>query len=197
MGWTFRMIDYGMTAPSAVYWGRVDHDGQVWLYRELYQPGLSYIELADKIVEMSVDALGRPEPVRYTVAPPDMFGKSTGTGVVGAEVLAARGVPCVVGDNDRIAGWGRMREFLRRQLLKVHIHACPNFWRTVPTLIHDEHKPEDLNSDSEDHCADACRLGLATRHVTAQLYGMPIQEEEEGRLVPDIETSPNRAGGYY
>lgn len=196
-GWTFRMLDYGESSPSAVYWGRVDHDGGVWLYREVYKAGLSYIELADRIVEMSVDRLGRPEPTRYTVAGPEMWGVSKGTGVVGANVLAARGVPLVMASDDRIEGWRRMREMLRRQMLKASLEACPHFWRTVPSLIHDEHRPEDLDSDGEDHAADAVRYGLATRHISAQLYGFPAVVDEDAPRRTEPEPSPSRAGGYY
>lgn len=195
MGWTFTTTDWGEKAPAATYWARVDHEGCIWIYRELYEPGHTWSERADKIVAMSVDQLGRPESIRYNLGGPDLWHTGPDTGVTGADVFAARGVPLVQADDDRVPGWMRMREFLRRQLLKVHVHACPNFWRTVPALIHDDHKPEDVDSDGEDHAGDAIRYALATRHVTAQLYGMPISEEEE--RLPEIETSPNRAGGYY
>jgi hypothetical protein len=35
--------------------------------------------------------------------------------------------------------------------------------RTLPALIHDEHDPEDVDTDGEDHAPDAWRYGLMTR----------------------------------
>ena len=34
---------------------------------------------------------------------------------------------------------------------------CEAFIRTVPMLVHDEHMPEDLDTDGEDHVADEWR----------------------------------------
>ena len=41
--------------------------------------------------------------------------------------------------------------------LKIVASKCPNLVRTLPVLVHDEHKPEDLDTDGEDHAADALR----------------------------------------
>ena len=34
---------------------------------------------------------------------------------------------------------------------------CKDFIRTIPTLMYDEHKVEDVDSDGEDHIADEWR----------------------------------------
>ncbi|RZI71317.1 MAG: hypothetical protein EOP13_18395 [Pseudomonas sp.] len=41
--------------------------------------------------------------------------------------------------------------------------TCTNLNRTLPALQHDTHRPEDLDSDGEDHCADALRYGCMSR----------------------------------
>ncbi len=193
-GWTFRCLDYGESSPSAVYWCRVDRDGCIWVYRELYGAGYTYSALADKMVELSVDRLGKAEQIRYTVAPPDVFAKSKGTGIVGNEMMALRGVPCIMADNNRIEGWRRMREFLSiPPRLMVHTIACPHFWRTVPTLIHDDLHPEDVDTDSEDHAADSIRYGLATRHPVGALYGRGYDDDDEG---PKKYRGRDRTTGY-
>lgn len=38
-----------------------------------------------------------------------------------------------------------------------------DFIRTVPVLQHDDVRPEDLDTGSEDHCADATRYGVMAR----------------------------------
>lgn len=178
MGWTFRCLDYGESSPSAVYWVRVDRDGVCWVYRELYGPGYSYSQLAEKMVEMSVNPDGSPESIRYTVTPPDLWAARInrygggGTPVSGAEIMRQHGVPSIRANDDRIDGWRRMREFMRYPpRLRVHLDNCPHWWRTVPALIHDEHNAEDLDTDGEDHAADGLRYGLSTRHAVGGLSG--------------------------
>jgi hypothetical protein len=41
--------------------------------------------------------------------------------------------------------------------------TCSAFIRTVPVLQHDAAKPEDLDTDSEDHAADDCRYACSSR----------------------------------
>ena len=42
-------------------------------------------------------------------------------------------------------------------------YECEDFWRTMPTLQHDETNPEDLDTDGEDHIADEVRYGCMSR----------------------------------
>jgi hypothetical protein len=44
--------------------------------------------------------------------------------------------------------------------------TCRDFIRTVPALMHDEHKPEDVDSDGEDHAGDDCRYACMSRPWT-------------------------------
>jgi hypothetical protein len=93
------------------------------------------------------------EPIRYTIAPHDVFAVAKGTGVVGSETMAKHGVPVTKGDSNRIAGWMQVREFLAAPgAFHVSTDTCKNWWRTVPSQVYDEHNPEDLDTDGEDHC---------------------------------------------
>jgi hypothetical protein len=40
---------------------------------------------------------------------------------------------------------------------------CPYLIRTLPSLVSDEHKPEDVDTDGEDHAADALRYFVMGR----------------------------------
>ena len=40
---------------------------------------------------------------------------------------------------------------------------CEDFWRTMPTLQHDEKDIEDLDTDGEDHIADEVRYACMSR----------------------------------
>ena len=74
------------------------------------------------------------------------------------------------GDNNRIAGWRQMRQMidwtegpdggvLHAPRLRI-FSTCSNTVRTLPRLVQDEHNPEDVDTDGEDHCGDALRYGL-------------------------------------
>lgn len=39
--------------------------------------------------------------------------------------------------------------------------TCTNLLRTLPTLVYDQVRVEDVDSDGEDHAADALRYALA------------------------------------
>ena len=45
------------------------------------------------------------------------------------------------------------------------LDSCTDFIRTLPTLLYDEHKPEDLDTDGEDHIADEWRYFCMSRPI--------------------------------
>ena len=81
-------------------------------------------------------------------------------------------------DNKRLPGWeavrqriigettyeeveGQIRPVTRPALYAAH--ECEDFWRTMPTLQHDEKNIEDLDTDGEDHIADEVRYACMSR----------------------------------
>ena len=44
--------------------------------------------------------------------------------------------------------------------------TCADFIRTLPALQHDTTRPEDIDSDAEDHAADEARYGVMSRPWT-------------------------------
>lgn len=44
-------------------------------------------------------------------------------------------------------------------------NTCKDFIRTIPTLMYDDHKPEDLDSSGEDHAADEWRYFCMSRPI--------------------------------
>lgn len=58
-----------------------------------------------------------------------------------------------------VSHWGWAEKF-RRRPEKPDLwvfNTCVNFLRTVPTLQRDDNRPDDVDTDQEDHSADACR----------------------------------------
>lgn len=91
-------------------------------------------------------------------------------------------IPAPKGPGSRVAGWNLVHEALRydpanltadgtlapfhRPRLRVH-PDCTNLIRTLPALPRDDKNSEDVNTDAEDHAADALRylLVLGQPHV--------------------------------
>ena len=70
----------------------------------------------------------------------------------------------VLGNNDRVQGWATFREYLKvpeegRPYL-VFTSNCKNCIETIPSLVRSDKNPEDVNTEGEDHLADALRYGL-------------------------------------
>lgn len=70
-------------------------------------------------------------------------------------------------NNERIPGWQRMRDMLENAAADYPekpgmwvFSNCIHFLRTVPTLQRDEARPDDIDTDQEDHSADSCRYAL-------------------------------------
>ena len=50
---------------------------------------------------------------------------------------------------------------------------CKAFIRTIPLLQYDDHRPEDLDTDGEDHCADEARYFLMSRPIKPRAAAQP------------------------
>lgn len=175
--------DYGYNKPSAVYWCAASPDGQIYVYRELYRTGLNYKDLTDQIAALTP----QHENISYYVFDPAIWKHEPGNdaSLTGAEIMQNRwkelhprkpGQPqerpfnLQQADNNRITGWLSLRDYLkpfhRNDTLTANLQVfstCPELIRTLPSLIYDEHKVEDLDSDGEDHAADAIRYGIMSR----------------------------------
>jgi phage terminase large subunit len=167
-GWKrYRAYDHGFANPACCKWYAVDYDGQVWVYRELYRSGATVEQLAAEIVRLSAG-----ESYDYSVADPAIFARTGFVDAQGgqtiAESFARNGVTFAPASNRRVDGWNLMREHLAWSASRAprmrYFSTCADSIRTIPTLIHDERKPEDLDTRGEDHAADADRYFLLTLH---------------------------------
>jgi hypothetical protein len=50
---------------------------------------------------------------------------------------------------------------------------CKAFIRTIPLLQYDEHKPEELDTDGEDHAADEARYLCMSRPIAPRIATKP------------------------
>lgn len=167
-GWKrFRAYDHGRENPACCKWYALDYDGRVWVYKELYVTGLNADEIADKINALSIG-----EEYEYSVADPSIFAKHGFVDAYGgqtiAEVFARKGIMFFPASNRRVDGWNLMHQYLAwsdQTIPKiVYFSTCVDSIRTIPSLVHDEHKPEDLDTKGEDHAADPDRYLLMSLH---------------------------------
>lgn len=176
----FKAMDWGSSRPACVLWCAVSDGshpdypvGALVVYRELYlasapNVGLRWTveQVADRIKEVEVG----DERCAYSVADPAIFATDGGPSI--AERFAARRVMFRPADNKRVgklgaaAGWDLVRHRLLGDdgvPMLYMFGTCTNLIRTLPVLQHDHARPEDLDTNSEDHAADTLRYACASR----------------------------------
>ena len=165
-GWPrFRTADYGYSSPSCILWGAVDHDGTIWIYRELYAKRLTADALADAIFE----AEAFDPPMYASVLDKSCWNRVAGAPSV-AQTMIQRGIRWLPSNSDRISG--KLELHKRLQLnedsgephLKIFT-TCTNLVRTLPTIPLSRTNSEDVDTKSEDHAYDALRYLCMLRQV--------------------------------
>ncbi len=163
----FRAYDHGRENPCSCGWYAVDEDGRIYKYREFYKTGLNVDQIA-----LEINRLSEGEIYEYSVADPSIFAnigyvdKSGGQTI--AESFARHGIMFIPASNRRVDGWNLMHQYLywdeNKKPLLQFFDTCYNSIRTIPSLIHDSYRPEDVDSKGEDHAGDETRYLLASLH---------------------------------
>lgn len=176
----FRAYDHGRHNPACCKWYAIDYDGRVWVYRELYVTGMNVDQISAEINRMSTG-----ETYEYSVADPSIFANIGFTDKFGgqtiAETFARNGIMFLPASNRRIDGWNLMHQYLYWDEFKmprlIYFSTCYDSIRTIPALVHDDVKPEDVDTDSEDHAGDCDRYFLMSLHERASMK--PLSEVEK------------------
>ena len=91
-------------------------------------------------------------------ADPAIYASTDGPSI--ADNMASEDVRWVRADNSRITGWQQMRERIWAEgeapLLYV-FNTCTELIRTLPAAPRDEHIPDDIDTEFEDHALDETR----------------------------------------
>jgi len=177
----FLGLDYGYAKPASVHWYALDTLGRVIVYRELYGAGMTYTALA-RVIEKMTPREEKNLLVGNMVADPAIFRKEgykkDGTekdyAKSGADEMMDATNGWLVfsrGNNDRVNGWGVMREYVKAIKVGdtitsrlIYFKTCANAIRTIPALVHDEIRVEDVDTDTEDHAGDEGRYVLMEIH---------------------------------
>lgn len=201
----YRSLDFGTAKQSAVVWGALSPDGILYIYREFYRPTPKASDLAESVLALTET----DEKVLFTVADPAVFKDSSkDSGHSTAVLLSMANLPVLAGNNARVAGWTRLREWMQvydelhdaidnetGAVVKVVIPVsrirvfttCRQIIRTLPNLVTDERNIEDLDTDGEDHLADALRYLVMQLPTMAALgkYTYSVENKDENMQSDD------------
>lgn len=193
--WTrYRAMDWGFAAPFCALWLAVSDGavpgiprGALVVYREWYgsdRPNVGIRLTADEVAAGIIER-ERFENVSFGVLDPSAYASDGGPSIaerLNRALLAARKghetrfPPFRPADNRRVggagamSGWDQVRARLRGdgERPALYISAqCAHLIRTLPMMQHDRDRPEDMDTDGEDHAVDALRYGVMARPYIA------------------------------
>lgn len=167
----YHAIDYGLDMLASL-WAAVDPEGNVYVYREVYESGLIIPEACKRMREGE-----GTEEIHARYAPPDLFGKSSETGRTRAEAFAEGGFSFERASADRKAGWSNLKEWLRvsedgegKPFSRLKIFSvCENLIRTLSALPRDKKIYDDCATEPHEltHAPDALRYLMIQRPIPA------------------------------
>lgn len=173
-----RCLDYGYADPTVVKWlvvypGLVDEHGlplvEIADSLRLEESSVTTIAALIKRREERLAAEGLSLPARFSAADPSIKrreGTSKGRSIL--DMLQQQGVWFELANNDREAGWAYVRQFLENGRLRVWRGRDQWLVSTLPKLVRDSKKREDIAPRQDDHDADTLRYGLM------EIYEQPV-----------------------
>ena len=182
--WTiYRCFDWGYNHPFACEYFAMDTDGILYNILEFYgctktpNEGLKWIpsKVFAEMHKIETEHRWLKGKNIIGVADPAIWNAEYGESI--AETAAKHQVYFSKGDNERLAGWMQMHyrlAFDENGYPMMYIFKnCKGTIRTLPLLMYDEHKPEDIDTEGEDHIADAIRYLCMSRPIKPRMSTPP------------------------
>lgn len=165
--------------------------------------------IPNKGVKMTAENVGAQvrlrdsaDTITYGVLDPAAFAQDGGPSIaerMRQGTTGSNGCTFRPADNKRVTargamgGWDQMRARLDgdedgRPML-YFFETCIHAIRTIPALQHDENRPEDLNSDMEDHAADEVRYACMSRPWVKAVQEEPAAQAKRGIPLPPPPTA--------
>ena len=173
-------MDWGYSRPYAVGWFAVDHDGRIYHIRELYgytgtanegvqeEPAV----VAEKIKEIESTDINLKNRRIQRVGDPAIWG-TQGTESIGG-LFEKYQLYFNKGNNSRLDGKMQLHHRLAMDengIPMMYVFSnCKNFIRTLPSLVYDTNKVEDIDTRQEDHAYDMTRYVLMDNPIAPPVY---------------------------
>ena len=184
-GWNIlRSYDFGYGKPFSCAWWAVDYDGVLYRIMELYGCTDTPNEGIRWTPDQQFKEISRIEHEHPWlkgkhidgVADPAIWDTSRGESI--AETATRYGIFFTPGDNNRIPGWMQCHyrlQFDDNGYSRFYVFDnCKAFIRTAPLMMYSTSKPEDLDTNLEDHAVDEWRYLCMSRPVQPML---PVKQE--------------------
>ena len=175
----YRSFDYGYTKPFAVQWWAVDEQGVAYLYRQLYgctgAPNTGLRMEPSAVAKAIKEIEDNEEKGNHIIgiADPAIWDESRGIAGTIINLFNEQGIYFEKGDNKRIPGKMQVHHrlaFDKNGFPMMYVFdTCREFIRTIPNLVYDEHKVEDIDTDCEDHDYDAMRYFLMRNPIPSRV----------------------------
>lgn len=179
----YRSFDFGYSKPFSCAWWAVDFDGRLYRILELYgctknpNEGVKWTpdRIFSEIAQIEREHRWLKGKQIIGVADPSIWDASRGEAII--ETADKAGVFFSKGDNTRLPGWMQVHyrlQFDDNGIPDMYVFStCKGFIRTIPLLQYSETRPEDLNTDQEDHIADEVRYMCMARPIAPKKVTKP------------------------
>jgi len=178
----FRAYDHGREAPACCKWYALDQDGRVYVYRELYVKGWNVDQIAQEM-----NRLSQNEQYTWSVADSAIFARQGMVDKFGGETIAQNfarhGIMFIPASKRRVDGWQLMHQYLHyddnTSPKLLYFNTLKDSIRTIPAMVYDDVKVEDIDTNCEDHAGDTDRYLLMS---LKESKGLQPKTEIEKRL---------------
>lgn len=194
-----RSYDFGYNKPFSLGYWAIDPDGVLYRIAEIYgctetpnegvkwSPDEQFKRIADFENE---HPWFKGRKIVDSVADPAIWESSRGESI--AETAMRYGIYFTPGDNQRIPGWMQVHyrmQFDENGYARIYVFdTCKAFIRTMPLMMYSDTRPEDLDTNLEDHCPDEVRYMCMSRPIAPII---PVERD------PVIFDPLNQFGGNH
>jgi phage terminase large subunit len=182
----YRAIDYGLDM-AACLWVAIDTHGHCYVYREFNQgkdnnqPEL----IASDAAAAFKSHTPKSESIVVTIAPPDLWNKSSTDGKSKAEIFLANNVALFKANNDRVQGHMQIKEMLKdapdgKPWLMI-FEDCKDLIANLQDIQSDEKNPNDCAKEPHEitHNVDALRYFCISRTLPTETPQEPTYPDED------------------
>ncbi|WP_206460414.1 terminase large subunit domain-containing protein [Anaerovorax sp. IOR16] len=192
----YRSIDYGLDMLACL-WFAVDPQENVYVYRELHEPDHIIASAAKRIKQLNLK-----DEIKYTYAPPDLWGRRQDTGLRASDTFNKNGVRLTKSKNNRVNGWYAVKDWIKVidskdeitgeeiKTSKLRIFSnCTYLIKYLPQIQRDEKNPNDcaLQPHEVTHINDALRYfcSMKLRYPNTKKE-KPLSEQKRDKMIKSL-----------